>query len=117
MATGISPLGAFWGGTDEFDVGGRTYLRVEEVIMVMTTRTAPSPRLHPGLGLRLIPIGDSRWRLVDAAGLIIGHVDTVTEARGTRYRALHYHPGSRSFRELGAFWSLDDAVDCLRYAR
>ncbi|MEQ6898285.1 hypothetical protein [Microbacterium sp. KR10-403] len=85
--------------------------------MLTTTPAAQPPRLRAGLGLHLIAIGENRWRLVDAAGLIVGHVDTFTEARGIRYRALRYHPATRMFRELGAFWSLDDAVDCLRYAR
>ena len=99
------------------DVGGRTYLRVEEDNMLSTSHTTRTPRLRPSIGLRLTTIGEGRWRLVDRAGLIIGHVDTLTEPRGTRYRALRYHAASRSLRELGAFWSLDDAVDCLRYAR
>jgi hypothetical protein len=85
--------------------------------MLTTTPSPQQPRLRAGLGLRLIPIGENRWRLVDSAGLIIGHVDAFTEARGLRYRAQRYHPATRMFRELGAFWSLDDAVDCLRYAR
>lgn len=99
------------------DVGGRIYLRMEEEIMLSTSDTTRTPRLRPGIGLHLATIGAGRWRVLDRAGLIVGHVDTVSEARGTRYRALRYHAASRSLRELGAFWSLDDAVDCLRYAR
>ena len=83
--------------------------------MLITSPAAP--RLRTGMGLRLTTIGEGRWRLVDAAGLIVGHIDTYTEARGTRYRALRYHPTARTMREIGAFWSLENAVDCLRYAR
>ncbi|GAA3770126.1 hypothetical protein GCM10022240_23040 [Microbacterium kribbense] len=85
-----------------------------------TTRVTPAagpPRLRPGTGLHLMPIGRDRWRVVDAAGLIVGHIGAEHEARGTRYRARRYHPGSRAFLDLGAFWSIDDAVDCLRYGR
>lgn len=85
--------------------------------MLITSSESRVPRLRPGLGLHLASIGESRWRVLDRAGLIIGHIDSFTEARGIRYRALKYHAASRAFRELGAFWSLDDAVDCLRYAR
>ncbi|QAY61468.1 hypothetical protein ET475_16860 [Microbacterium protaetiae] len=85
--------------------------------MVTTTPISGAPRLRANLGLRLAAIGAHRWRVVDAAGLIVGHIDEFRTARGIRYRALRYHAGSRAFRELGAFWSLDDAVDCLRYAR
>lgn len=85
--------------------------------MLSTSLLPATPRLRPELGLRLHSAGADRWRVVDAAGLIVGHIDASHDARGIRYRALRYHSGARAFRELGAFWSLDDAVDCVRYAR
>mgnify|MGYP001135566904 CR=1 FL=1 len=86
--------------------------------MSITTSTATQmPRLRAGTGLRLSPIGEGRWRVIGTSGLIVGHIDAFAHPHGVRYRAMRYHPGSRAFRELGAFWSLDDAADCLRFGR
>ena len=78
---------------------------------------AVAPALRRGTPLRLHPVGAGRWRVVDSTGRIVGHVDEVPDPLGTRYRARRYHPASRAFRDIGDFWSADDAVDCLRFAR
>jgi hypothetical protein len=83
----------------------------------LTPRVPTPPRPRTGIRLRLAPIGEGRWRVVDPTGLIIGHIDARPDPSGVRYRARRYHPGARAFVELGAFWSVDDAVDCLRYSR
>ncbi|MBN9152865.1 MAG: hypothetical protein J0I44_05725 [Microbacterium sp.] len=87
----------------------------------MSLTIAPSsiqtPALRRGTPLQLLAVGNGRWRVMDAAGRIAGHLDALLDPRGVRYRARRYHPGSRAFRDLGDFWSADDAVDCLRFAR
>ncbi|WP_036284127.1 hypothetical protein [Microbacterium luticocti] len=85
----------------------------------MRTTLSPTPRTRPRLqaSLRLVPIGCDHWRVLDAAGLIVGHVDARADPHGTRYRARRYQPAARRFLELGEFWSIDDAVDCLRLSR
>lgn len=83
-----------------------------------TAIASPGRAAHRSRGeTTLLPIGPGRWRVLDASGLIIGHVDTRPGMQGVRYRALRYRPASRGFLELGGFWSLDDAVDCLRAGR
>ncbi|UUT35263.1 hypothetical protein [Microbacterium elymi] len=84
---------------------------------MLTSRTTTTPPVRRTTGLRLSPIGAGRWRVLDAAGLIVGHIDTRDDPRGIRYRARRYHPGARSFIDLGEFWSADDALDCLRFTR
>ncbi len=85
--------------------------------LTLAAPDAPRPQLRAATGLRLAPVGTSRWRVVDATGRIIGHLDAIHDPRGTRYRARRYHAGAHAFRDVGDFWSADDAAACLRFAR
>ncbi len=76
-----------------------------------------TPILRRGTPIRLHAVGNGRWRVLDATGRIVGHLDAVPELLGVRYRARRYHAPSRALRDVGDFWSADDAVDCLRFAR
>jgi hypothetical protein len=67
--------------------------------------------------VRLIRAAPSLWRVQDATGRVIGHLQAVAQAGGTRFRARRYHPASRAFRDVGDFWSAEDAIDCLRLGR
>ena len=76
------------------------------------------PVLTRGATVRLASAGPSLWRVLDAAGRVLGHLQAVSDdGGGTRFRARRFHAASRAFRDLGDFWSPDDAVDCLRFAR
>jgi len=77
----------------------------------------PAPALRFGTPVRLVRAAASLWRVADSGGRIIGHLEAVAGPGGTRYRARRFHPASRMFRDLGDFWSADDAIDCLRFAR
>jgi hypothetical protein len=89
----------------------------KEVRMTMTVTPGMPPRLRTGTRLTRAPIAADRWRVLDPAGLIIGHIAARSDPGGTRYRARRYHPESRAFVDLGEFWSIGDAVQCLRYMR
>ena len=78
---------------------------------------ASPPSIPLRLGVALVPVASGRWRVIDPKGRVIGHLDAVATASGTRYSARRYHVPSRSFRELGEFWSAADAVECLRLSR
>jgi hypothetical protein len=67
--------------------------------------------------VRLAPAAPSLWRVVDTAGRVIGHLQALADDAGVRYRARRFHSTTRAFRDLGDFWSADDAIDCLRFAR
>lgn len=68
-------------------------------------------------GMRLVPVADATWRVIDPVGRAIGHLDAAGTSSGLRYRARRYHAPTRSFRSLGDFWSAAEAVDCLRLSR
>lgn len=75
------------------------------------------PRVSARARVRLEPAAPGLWRVRDSAGIVIGHLQAVTELGGTRFRARRFHTGTHSFRDLGDFWSADDAVECLRLGR
>ena len=75
------------------------------------------PVITGGRPIRLAPAGPDLWRVLDTGDRVLGHLQRTSEASGSRYRARRFHAGARAFLELGEFWSADDAVDCLRYAR
>ncbi|WP_375384146.1 hypothetical protein [uncultured Microbacterium sp.] len=76
-----------------------------------------APVLSSTTPARLTPVTDYLCRVIDSRGIVIGHVQAVPLGDGMRFRARRYHSPSRGFRDLGDFWSADDAVDCLRFAR
>ena len=84
-------------------------------LIAQTTQSPPALRL--GTPVRLSRAAPALWRIIDARGRVIGHLETIADTGGTRYRARRFHAASRAFRDLGDFWSADDAVDCLRFAR
>lgn len=66
---------------------------------------------------RLMPVGDRLWRVVDVDGRALGHLLTREEGAGRRYVARRFHPSSRSWRDIGEFWTPDEAIECLRFSR
>lgn len=78
---------------------------------------AATPVLASATRVRLVRAADSLWRVLDSTGIVIGHLQGVTSESGVRFRARRYHAPTRRFRDIGDFWSADDAVDCLRLAR
>lgn len=59
---------------------------------------------------RLIPVGSDAWRVIDRSGRALGHVKRADD----RFLARRFHVPTATFRELGAFRSVDDACACLR---
>ncbi|WP_374312625.1 hypothetical protein [Microbacterium sp.] len=76
-----------------------------------------TPSVPPGVPLRLLEAAPSLWRVVDRTGRAIGHLQAVSQGGGIRYRARRFQQASRAFLDLGEFWSVSDALDCLRFAR
>ena len=79
-----------------------------------STRT---PVLPAGVPLRLASAAPSLWRVIDRGGRVIGHLQALSTTAGVRYRARRFQASSRAFIDLGDFWSIDDAIDCLRFGR
>lgn len=84
---------------------------------LLSSASIDAPQLRPETSERLSSAAPGLWRVTDGRGRIIGHLESVGSPPMTRYRARRYHAGSRAFRDLGDFWSADDAVECLRFAR
>jgi hypothetical protein len=82
-----------------------------------TTSPTSTPAVPDGVPLQLRPVAPALWRVLDRRGVVIGHVQAVAQAGGTRYRARVFQVSSRAFLDLGEFWSAPDALDCLRFAR
>lgn len=76
-----------------------------------------APDLPPGAPVRLAGAAPSLWRVIDRSGRVIGHLQALAQGGGIRYRARRFHAATRAFLDLGEFWSVDDAIDCLRFAR
>lgn len=83
--------------------------------MLETAGTTPPPIRRPSL--RLIAAAPGLWRLTDRSGRVIGHLQALVSGSDVRYRARRFHAASRMFRDLGEFWSADDAVECVVFSR
>lgn len=79
--------------------------------------TFSPPTISARSSVRLARAAAALWRVIDREGRVIGHLEAIAGSGGVRYRARRFHASIRGFRDLGEFWSADDAVDCLRYAR
>lgn len=74
------------------------------------------PHLRTTRGVRLVRATADLWRVVDTSGRVIGHLQLVPHPLGRRCRARRYHAPTSRFRDVGDFWSADDAVAALRAA-
>lgn len=68
-------------------------------------------------GVVLQRVSPRRWRVLDRAGRVLGHVRAEDAPRGTRFHAERFDLSAARMRELGAFWTAREAVECLRYLR
>ncbi|GAA1847505.1 hypothetical protein ACFQZV_08785 [Microbacterium koreense] len=85
--------------------------------MSSTALVHPPQSMITTSGYRLVSAGPQLWRVIDRAGTIIGHLAAYRLGDAVRYRARRYHAATRILRDLGEFWSPEDALDCLRYSR
>lgn len=79
-------------------------------------RTPETPALSASAREHLQPAGRALWRVVAAQGRVLGHLAAVDHPLGNRFVARRYHPAAGKFRDIGEFWSADDALECLRHA-
>ncbi|RZI88536.1 MAG: hypothetical protein EOO67_13025 [Microbacterium sp.] len=83
--------------------------------MALSTQTPALPGAVAGM--LLLSVGPALWRVVDQAGRAVGHVQVDEEAGGRRYIARRFRVTERAFRDVGAFWTLQEAIECLRLSR
>lgn len=87
--------------------------------MTLTLTASPiePPTVAPRLGVHLVPAAPGLWRVSNMHGHVIGHLQVMCSGSGVGYRARRFHAASRAFRDLGEFWSADEALECLVFAR
>lgn len=78
--------------------------------LTLRTHTAPLRRS----GLIGDPVHDALWRIIRADGDVVGYIERIDDPRGERFRARRLH-SHRRFTVAGEFWSVDDAMDALRF--
>jgi hypothetical protein len=88
-----------------------------DMITVSTTTDAVVTAAARAARFTALAAGPSLWRLADALGVVVGHIQLVGSGDAARFRAQRYHPSSRAFRVLGDFWSCAQAVEALRFSR
>lgn len=81
------------------------------------TITDLQPSLVHASGVRVIPIGVERWRVLDRAGRALGQLVAVGGADVPRFRVRRFHPATGRFLDVGDFWRAADALECLRLSR
>lgn len=79
--------------------------------------------IHPPLmpdridGMMLMPVGPTLWRVVDPTGRAVGHVLVDGDGGERRFVARRFRIADHAFRDVGAFWTLREAIECLRFSR
>ena len=73
-----------------------------------------TPRSHRGINCTRLH--DALWRVTRGSGEVMGYLERFEEPRGTRYRAKRFLARQRGFVIAGEFWSIDDALDALRFS-
>lgn len=68
-------------------------------------------------GVTLRAVSARRWRVLDRTGRVLGHLRVEEQREGVRFHAERFDLMAARLREIGAFWSANEAVDCLRYLR
>lgn len=81
--------------------------------------TSPDARATAAAGgrIRVDARGERLWRVSTAAFAVVGHVELLDTAGGEVFLAKRYSPTYARFVDHGRFWSLEDAVECLRLGR
>lgn len=65
-------------------------------------------------GIALTRLHNDLWRVTRPAGDVLGYVESFPTPAGERYRAKRLVPRQGRFLVDGEFWSMNDAVECLR---
>lgn len=87
-----------------------------ETHMSITISTARfAPHLETTVRERLLPVSENTWRVIATDGRVLGQIRAVPSAAGTRFQARRFDAAVAGFREVGEFWSPDEACDCLRW--
>ncbi|GAB3616896.1 hypothetical protein GCM10027416_14530 [Okibacterium endophyticum] len=81
----------------------------------MTTRATMTRTALPlhRTRVELVGVNEFLWRVIAPDGRVIGHLERSNTAQGDVFIAKRFNTLSSRFVDLGRFWAIDDAVDCL----
>jgi hypothetical protein len=82
-----------------------------------TITQAPAAASHAAGAIRVDARGERLWRVSTAGFAVVGHVELLDTAGGDVFLAKRYSPTYARFVDHGRFWTLEDAVSCLRTGR
>lgn len=68
-------------------------------------------------GVTVRAVSARRWRVLDRTGRVLGHLRAERMRDGVRFHAERFDLAAARMRDLGAFWTAAEAVECLRYLR
>lgn len=88
----------------------------ESRIALTDATVVNTPRLPADTHEQLQQAGPAMWRVLGSRGLVLGHLAAITHPLGIKFAARRFHSATGRFRDLGEFWSADDALECLRHA-
>lgn len=66
-------------------------------------------------GIAVVQLHDELWRVTRPTGEVLGYIEQYTERAGRKYRVKRMIVLQKRFVVIGEFWSMDDAIDCLRF--
>ncbi|MBF4462216.1 MULTISPECIES: hypothetical protein [unclassified Rathayibacter] len=78
----------------------------------MSLSTLHAIRMPP----TLTRVNGRLWRVSSASGAVVGHIESVDDPQGERFKARLLRAGMPSGAELGEFWNVDDAIEVFRVA-
>jgi hypothetical protein len=82
-------------------------------VAVSSSAVSPSA-VSPSGAIRVDARGDRLWRVSTSGFAVVGHVELLDTAGGEVFLAKRYSPTYARFVDHGRFWTLEDAVACLR---
>ena len=80
-----------------------------------TAHSATAPLTRTRHGIRCVQLHDELWRVTRTDGSVLGYLERFADPRGERFRSKRLLPLQQRFVVIGEFWSIDDAIDALRF--
>jgi hypothetical protein len=84
------------------------------ITSVLSRPTAIDPAPLARAGIALVKLRGDLWRMTSATGEVLGYVEKFSTSAGERYRAKRLLARQGRFVVDGEFWSVNDAIECLR---
>ena len=72
-------------------------------------------RIATRLGVAMIQLHDDLWRVTRTDGEVLGYIERIPSAAGSRFVAKRMLQRQRRFLPVGEFWTVDDAMECFRF--